>query len=130
MCSAENSDRGLSLLARDEYVFAFTKAHFFVRSAQLGRLYPATMSGSGQSPNAGIPRRETRGKKSDPLWEDVLIAGADLMVRNRYKSLADLKNAVYERFKEEWEDGGKEDTQMRQHLSPLFTALKAALGIA
>jgi hypothetical protein len=62
----------------------FTEAHIFVRSAQLDRLYPATESGSEQSPNTGIPRRETRGKKSDPLWEQILIVGADLMVRNRY----------------------------------------------
>ena len=101
-----------------------------MRSAQLDRLYPATMSGFEQTPNAGIPRRETRGKKSDPLWEEILIVGADLMVRNRYESLADLKNAVYEHFREKWEDGGKEDTQMREHLSPLFTTLKAALDIS
>ena len=112
------------------FVLNFTEAHIFVRSAQLDRLYPAIMSGSGQAPNAGIPRRETRGKKSDPVWEQVLIVGADLMVRRRYQSLADLKTAVYEHFGEEFEGGGREDTQMREHLSPLFTTLMAALGIA
>jgi hypothetical protein len=44
--------------------------------------------------------------------------------------LADLKNPVYENFGDKWEDGGKEDTQMREHLSPLFKTLKAALDIA
>jgi len=112
---------------RDE--LPFTEAHIFVRSAQLDRLYPATMSGPEQVPNAGIPRRETRGKKSDPVWEKILVVGADLMVRNRYKSLADLKSAVYDHFGEKWEQGGKDDTQMREHLSPLFTTLKATLGI-
>ena len=88
------------------------------------------MSASEQAPSAGIPRRETRGKKSDPVWEEVLIVAADLMVRYRYKSLAGLEKAVYEHFGDDWEDGGKEDTQMREHLSPLFTTLKAALDIA
>lgn len=82
-----------------------------------------------KSQSSGLPRRDTRGVKSEINWEEVVRAAAVLMVRNKYKKLVELKKAVYAHFGEEWTEGGPEDSTMKEHLGPLHAELKAALGI-
>jgi hypothetical protein len=83
----------------------------------------------GVKPRVGLPRRDTRGVKSEIDWEEILCVAAVLMVRNRFKKLVDLEKAVFKHFGEGWPDGGPAVSTMQQHLGALHTALKEALGL-
>ena len=99
------------------YSSPYSEVHHFVGSAALDHLYPtAAAPGTIQSPlmseSVGFPRRDTRGAKSEINWEEVLIEAADLMVRNRYRRLVDLKEAIHASFREEWPQGSVEDSTL------------------
>jgi hypothetical protein len=121
------------LVPKAPYSSAYSEVHYFVSSAALDHLYPTAASpGTVQSPlmseSVGFPRRDTRGAKSEINWEEVLIEAADLMVRNRYRRLVDLKEAIHARFLEQWPQGTVEDSTLSRHLSELFNRLKLGLG--
>jgi hypothetical protein len=111
----------------------YCEVHYFVSSAALDHLYPTaaspgTVQSTQISESPGFPRRDTRGAKSEINWEEVLIEAADLMVRNRYRRLVDLKEAIHARFREQWPQGSVEDSTLSRHLSELFNRLKLGLG--
>jgi hypothetical protein len=128
----DGSDPGLEWwLPAEKYAVTtpnLDEMHVFVRRAELDQLYPEAKS--EQAPVAtGFPRKDSRGTRSEIDWEPVLIIAASLMARHKYRRLVDLKNAVYEHFKEEWPRGGPDDSTLDRHLSPLHSELKAALSI-
>jgi hypothetical protein len=116
---------GMQLGLRDPHRFPFWRAMFYVQRAKLNQLYPAPAAESEQTPAAtGIPRKDTRGAKSNIDWESVLVVAAELMVRHKYRRLVDLKAAIYDHFKEEWPRDGVDDSTLTRHLSALHSALK------
>jgi hypothetical protein len=121
---------GMQLGLRDPQRFPFWRAMFYVQRAKLNQLYPAPAAESEQTPAAtGIPRKDTRGAKSNIDWESVLVVAAELMVRHKYRRLVDLKEAICDHFMEEWPRDGVDDSTLTRHLSALHSALKGALGI-
>jgi len=62
--------------------------------------WPEQAERTGVEPRVGLPRRDTRGVKSEIDWEEILCVAAVLMVRNRFKKLVDLEKAVFKHFGE------------------------------
>lgn len=100
----------------------------FVRTAALDRFYPPTTPSSVTALPA-FPVRDTRGAKEKFDWEAVLVAGVDIMARDRCTELAKFIAAVYAHFGQTWKQGGPSPTQMNTHLAPLFRVMTAVLGI-
>jgi hypothetical protein len=100
----------------------------FLLRADVFKWWPAPDQPERFDRPEGFPRKDRRGVKADFDWEKILIAGAALLARDGCGgSQEEFINAIYEKFSQNWKEGGPSPTQMKAHLGPLYFAMREAL---